>query len=453
VETAFDRVARTRASGAHLETARHLALVAEHLPWRADLWEPAGRGALKGEDPQLAIEYFKQAAAVGALSQPGYLWFGEAYQVAGNPYTARQIWEAANRIFGPSHQFLARIAGLQREAKDYPALIETLKQDYQLAVLGPSDPATLTELNLEIGMLLAAVDPAAAPPYLLQVVESDPGQTAASSLAFAIQRTLPSDNPVYTRMVAGRKLASMGHWDLATYAFQAVTEAQPGYAEAWAYLGEARQHLNPPDAGAARAALEQAYALNPDSLPANALLAVYWQRQGEPEQAFPYLVNAKRVDPENPDLLVDLGAATAALGNLEEALTYLQTAIQATNGDPVYLRTLAAFCIRYNHDLLGTALPAARQALLADPYEPASLDMMGQVLYRLGDVLNAQRFLSRALSLDPDYAPVHLHLGLIYRLQGKTSQAATAFQQAIALAPDSPTADQATRLLAETNVP
>ena len=73
VETGFYWAGRTRATGAHQETARNLALVAGHLPWRTDLWEPAGREALKGGDPGLAIDCFKQAAAAGALSRTGYL--------------------------------------------------------------------------------------------------------------------------------------------------------------------------------------------------------------------------------------------------------------------------------------------------------------------------------------------------------------------------------------------
>lgn len=452
VETGFFLAGRTRDSGAHLETARNLALVAEHLPWRVDLWEPAGREALQGGDPGLAIACFKQAAAAGTLSQTGYLRFGDAYQAAGNPYSARQVWQAANRIFGPSSDALERIAALQRAAKDYPVLIETLKQSYQLAMVGPSDPVRLAGFNLELGMLLAAVDPAAAPPYLLQAAENDPGQTMARELAFAIQRALPNDNPLFTHMAAGRKLASLGHWELAAYAFQAVTAAQPSYAEGWAYLGEALQHLETPREQALEA-LEQARALDPASLPANALLAVYWRRQGQPERAYPYLLAAERLDPGNPDLLVDLGAAAAALGNLEEALAYLQSAIQASHNDPHYLRTLVAFCIDYNYDLRGLALPAARQALLDDPYQPASLDTMAQVLLRLGDVLNAQRFLLRALDLDPEYAPAHLHLGLVHRLQGQETQARAAFQQAIVLSPDSPTADQANRFLSESGSP
>ena len=43
---------------------------------------------------------------------------------------------------------------------------------------------------------------------------------------------------------------------------------------------------------------------------------------------------------------------------------------------------------------------------------------MGQVLIKLGDDLNAERFLDQAIQADPNYAPAHLHLGFLYLVRG-----------------------------------
>ena len=72
---------------------------------------------------------------------------------------------------------------------------------------------------------------------------------------------------------------------------------------------------------------------------------------------------------------------------------------------------------------------------------------MGQVLTLLGDTNSAERFLQRALQVDPDYPPAHLHLGIIYALNGETERAIQKFNMVISLAPDSPAAEQAQRLL------
>lgn len=453
VELGLRRTGRTLGFGSHLETAQHLALVAEHLPWRVSLWEPAGHYAWVGDSPELAIRYFKEAAAAGSLSLEGYLRFGDAYQFGGNLYTAVQIWEAANQIYGVSPESLTRIANAQREVKDYPALIATLKETLGLQPPGMVSPSSRSGLNFELGLLLSAYQPEAAPAYLLQSAEANPALTAANELAFTIQRALPKGNPSYTRMAAGQKLADLGEWELAALAFEGVTENQPDYVEAWAYLGEALQHVEQPDDGRAYTALEKAIQIEPQSLPANTFMALYWGRNGDPELAAEYLSAAAQLDPGNPDILVDLGAATAMLGDLEKAAAYYQAAVDQTSRNPVYLRALAAFCLRYNYNLKEIALPVAREALISTPHDPASLDLMGQLLLRLGDLLNAQRFFTRSIAQDPNYAPAHLHLGLVFSLQGYFSQAVAAYAQTISLAPGSPAATLAARLLRPSTSP
>jgi tetratricopeptide (TPR) repeat protein len=428
-------------------TARSLAVVAEHVPRRQGLWEQAGHYALMGEDAESAILYFKEAATAGELSLDGYLEFGDAYVKVGNPYTAAQIWKAANQIFGVRRDSLTRLADLQRDLGQYPELIDTLKG---LVDLQPSDPVSLStniELNYELGLLLAAQNPAAAPPYLIQAAELDPSLRDASQLAFTIQRALPNENPAYTAMAAGRKLAALNRWALATYAFQQVVNALPDYAEAWAYLGEAIQHQDEPATTEAYAALEKALVLDPLSLPANIFMALYWQRAEDPERAYHYLFMAAEIDPDNPDILVDLGAAATVLGDLESAAANYREAIELTSRNPVYLRKMVEFCLRTNYNLRELALPLARQALARDATDPASLDVMGQVFLRLGDLFSAERFLLQALQQDPAFAPTYLHLGVLYRLQDRPDLANQAFAKAISLAPESPTADQAVRFL------
>jgi Flp pilus assembly protein TadD len=92
-------------------------------------------------------------------------------------------------------------------------------------------------------------------------------------------------------------------------------------------------------------------------------------------------------------------------------------------------------------------LPAARQAVLLAPDDPACLDTLGQVFFLLGDAASAERFFDRALQADAGFAPAHLHLGLVYLQQGDSKEAVDQFTLASRLAPGSPTAEQAQRLL------
>ena len=434
------------------ELADDLVLVASSHPWRTDLWEKAGHYALESGDTDLAISSFKEAASRGCLTLQGYQSMGDAYLAAGNPYTAVQVWQAAITIHSPSETLLSKIIPVQREMED-PALVDSLKS---LLNLQQSKGAFISEIfktTSELGLLLAVENPAAASPYLLQAAELNPQNTTAGDLAFTIQRALTYQNPAYVLVFVGRELAKQGRWDLAKKAFQKTTIIQPDYAEAWAFLGESVQHLeddtneNPLDI------LEIALEIDPYSLSANLLTAAYWKRVGDPDQHYRYLINAAEIDPQNPKILVDLGDAVAVLGELEAGYDYHLEAIRITHSDPTYLRTLVDYCIRYNYLLDEVALPTAREAVIKENANAPSLDTMGQVLFRLGDIHNAHRFYTRSIIRDPDYAPAHFHLGLLYNILDQPDQAAYSFTRTIALAPETPIAYQAQLFLSGNLVP
>jgi Flp pilus assembly protein TadD len=96
------------------------------------------------------------------------------------------------------------------------------------------------------------------------------------------------------------------------------------------------------------------------------------------------------------------------------------------------------------HDV---GLPAARQAVILDGENPDNLDTLGQALFLEGDLGNAERNYQRAIELQPEHAPAHLHLGLVYMLQGERDLARQEWEQVASLAPGSPEADQAERLV------
>jgi tetratricopeptide (TPR) repeat protein len=251
-------------------------------------------------------------------------------------------------------------------------------------------------------------------------------------------------------MASGRALADLGYWELAAHAFQRVTEISPDYPDAWAYLGEARQHLDSGSQGSVRdeliPELQTALQLDPNSLAANIFAALYWGRNGQPERALEMLELAAGVDPDNPALLADLGRTLATLGDLQGAQSYYQEAIELTPNDPTYLRALAEFSLRYNYYVREIAVPTAREALSLDRDNPASLDLMGQVMLVLGDYRSAERFLNQAVGSDPTYALAHIHLGTLYLLEEDTGRAREHIDLARSFAVDPSTAEHARRM-------
>ncbi len=129
------------------------------------------------------------------------------------------------------------------------------------------------------------------------------------------------------------------------------------------------------------------------------------------------------------------------------ALSAYRAAVELEPRQADYWRLLAGFSAGYEYLLREVGLPAARRAAALDPDDPANLDMLGQVLLLLQDFANAERTFQRAVQADPGYAPGHVHLGLIYILRDERSRAREKWGLVLELAPGTPAADQAQRLM------
>jgi tetratricopeptide (TPR) repeat protein len=447
-DQALHQAARSLAAGAPGRASQAIAQAARLAPGRADLWELAGFYAFQAGDAQAAIDHLQQAAASSALSQPALVALGQAHRQLGDLPAALAAWTQALDRYGPTPQPLQLRSEIYLEQGDLPAAAADLKT---LAGLQPQDAA----LQYRLGLLLAVQDPPAAQPYLDQAAKLDARyQPAAADLRRAVLSARFAGNPAYTLLAAGRALAALGEWNPASQAFYQAILLRPDYAEAWAYLGEARQHagqgtllLHPPAAGDGLFELRKALELDPRSLSAHTFLALYFARRGGFDLALQTLRQAISLDPGNLALQVQLASLLAASGDLYQAKeTYLQ-AIERSPQDPAYARLLVQFCLDYDFEIEQTALPLARRLAARYPDDPAHLDLMAQVLIQQNDLHSARRFLERALALDPAHLAASLHLGQVYLLQGDSVRALGQLRQVVSLAPGRPEAAQAQRLI------
>jgi tetratricopeptide (TPR) repeat protein len=434
--------------GLPLRASQAVAQAAHLAPWRPDLWELAGIYAFQAGQAKPAIRYLERARASSTLSAQGLLALGQAYRQSDDLPAAIHAWEQAVSHYGPSTKALSNLSQARLEQGDVPGAIADLKN---LVELQPQDAL----LNYQLGLLLAAQDPPAAQSYLDQAAQLDIRyQAAAADLRRAVLSARFAEDPAYTLLATGRLLAALGEWSLAGRAFQQAVLLRPDYAEAWAYLGEARQHadqgtlfLPVADSSDGLDELRKALELDPNSLAAHTLLALYYTRRGSFELALETLRKAIALDPGNLSLQAQLASLLAASGDLYQAKeTYLQ-AIQRAPTDPAYARLLVQFCLDYDFEVTQTALPLARRLVGQYPDDPANLDVMAQVLIHQGDLASAERFIMRTLALDSDYATALLHLGQVRLLQGDRSDALGALSQVISLSPGSPEAAQAQRLI------
>ena len=98
---------------------------------------------------------------------------------------------------------------------------------------------------------------------------------------------------------------------------------------AGAYLLEKHWNL-------ALASYDQALSLNPDALPALRQAAAIAEQQGQLERALSYWMRAKKLEPENPEILVGFGRVCLKMDLLEDAEPALTKAASLRPGDAAY---------------------------------------------------------------------------------------------------------------------
>jgi tetratricopeptide (TPR) repeat protein len=415
----------------------HLGELVEFYPWRFDLWERLGIRAVDARQPEKAILALQQAGSEASLSNNGWLAMGDAYYQQGEYQLAAATWEALKGVSGPSTELFQRLESAYR-AEGSTEGMRSLLQAW--AEWSPAD----AQVVYRWGLWLAADQPAAGLNVLLKAAQLDPKlYPKVRILQAGINAAIASDDLAYNLLMAGRAMISLDEWEAAEAAFQKAVRINSSYADAWAFLSEARQHLGQDGLPA----LNQALALDPTSLLVQAVQAMYWQERGNLEKAEVILKKIAALEPENGVWQISLGSLEAQKGDLLAALAYYQKAVQVDEGNPVYWRELASFCVNFEVQVSEVGLPAARQAVALAGDDASNLDVLGQALAGVQDLESAQRFYQRAIQQDSQYAPAYLHLGLVYLTQGEQEQAVELLKEAVRLAPAQPAGEQAQRIL------
>jgi len=393
-------------------------------PWRSDLWELIGENEQAEGEVNEAIVDYEQALNLKGLSNQGMMALGDSYQQEGQGEKAIQIWQKALGAGGDPDEVYLRIAKQERQLKNFAGEIQTL-HSWQLA-----KPLNAW-IPYELGLLQAASQPQAALALLKQAAVLDTSYAGKiKPLQSSIEQALQQSDRGYQEVVIGRSLSGLGEWDLAEQAFQQATVNDPNYAEAWAFLGEALQQTGQNGSTDLQTALK----LNPNSVVAQALIAVQLRQQGRGDLALVYLREAAEEEPEQGIWQVEMGNILVDMGDMTSAMEHYNQAVQIEPNNAVFWQDLAQFCAANQIEVRDTGLPAARQALMLDQNSAAGLDTMGVVLHTLGDLTSAEKFLERALQADGSYAPAYLHIGQVYLDEGRPDLAYAPLNQAARLA-------------------
>jgi tetratricopeptide (TPR) repeat protein len=422
----------------------YLAEAAQYFPWMVELNKIAAQYALQSEDPKSAIQYLERPGTISHLNTDDLLLLGDAYYESGDVFMAEAIWKRVTQLIDsiPAYQ---RLADAYLHQGDYISATAILKDMLSL------DPSN-THLYYQLGLLYSVSNPLQALPFLAQAEQIDISNAQKAGVLHDKIRTANLfEEPAYTLLMVGRQLANWGEWQWAQVAFERAVTVRPNYADAWAFLAEARQQvaftLTGQHTPVGLSDLELALQLDHNSVLALTLMGIYWERQEDYSQAQQYIQQAINLNPKDPYLLAELGNTLSKAGDLPAAQFTYESAIQLAPQDPLFYRQLAEFALQNQIQIRELALPAARQAIILNPQDASSLDVMAQVMLMLLDYQSAERYSQQAVQADPYFSPAYLHCGLAYLYQGQGELAQQWFSRAESLDPKSWVASQASRFL------
>ncbi|GAB3681626.1 tetratricopeptide repeat protein [Salinisphaera aquimarina] len=138
--------------------------------------------------------------------------------------------------------------------------------------------------------------------------------------------------------------------------------------------------------------------------------------------------------PDNAELLYGRSMAYERLDRIRAAEADLQTLLANEPDDARALNALGYLLTNHSRDF-DQALAYIEQALESEPDNPAILDSLGWVHYRLGHLRKARRYLEHAYRVFPD-GEVAAHLGEVLWKQGERDAARQVWQDALADDPD-----------------
>ena len=437
--TGYSAVRRAEAEFAaqnYASAAESFEQAARLLIWRDDLWERAGIAAALNKNPTEAIDYFQHTSS---LTEEGWMWLGFSHYYLGDLDLAITTFEQGLQFYD-SPDLYSLLALAYRQQKNWEAERDALENQLLLdATLAPYATSSRRPFGnagergdvyarYRLGLLLMVLAPEQALTNLMLASSLDPEtDPAVQTLRAALNLSATQPDASQQMVTIGRALGLVQEWNLSIAAFEKAITLNAENAEAWAWLGEAKQHtgaaLSESKSQAGIVELDRAVTLDHTSVVVRALRGLYWNRQGKYSQMLAEYLLAAEYEPTSPAWQAEIGNAYLKRGDLAAALTAYQRATELAPDESTYWRLLAVFCAENGVYLEDVGLPAAQKAVQLAPDDPFALDALGWSYLSSGRYANAEQTLLDVIKRFPDHLSAHIHLAMTYLAQGNRAAA------------------------------
>ncbi len=422
--------------GEYARAAEAFGSAAPKLGWRPQLWEMAGMAAFQAGEYDAAVQMLGVARERQVLSAMGWEVLGSSLWASSRPDLALNTWLAGTQAHPDAPELWDRLAGAYHAQREYAFEQTALQRRLELQ----NDAGA----QYRLGLLLVGWDDEGALTALEEAARLDAQVIPAqSTLKAAIAAAGVQGNDSERLVVIGRSLGLVEEWALAARAFGEAVRKDDTNAEARAWLGEARQHID--ENG--REDLDAALRLAPNNSIVHTLRGLYWRRNGDLGMSLAEYSRAAQLEPQNAGLQSLLGEAYGAAGDLVSALDAYENAVELAPEESSHWRLLALFSAENEIQVLDVGVAAGLKAVELAPQDPRALDALGWAYAQAGYLVKAEGALKQAVDAAPQYGPAHLHLGITYLRWGQNDLAREQLSEAQRVDPAGAAGEAASRLL------
>ena len=217
--------------------------------------------------------------------------------------------------------------------------------------------------------------------------------------------------------------------DAAMAKLKEVSAAEEGHFVAHNLLGEL--HLTEKNYDTAIEQLEKAIELNPSwPIPYRNIATIYAATE-RGEDAISWLNVGIEATKGAPLLVTTLASFLEKTGDLDSAIEQYENVLREQPNSAIAANNLAMLLIEYRDDT--DSWKRARELVtpLRNAKQPAYLDTVGWIEYKLGEHDQAVLFLEKAVGAAPDAAIMSYHLGMAYLAQGNEVEARDHLSKAV----------------------
>jgi tetratricopeptide (TPR) repeat protein len=170
-----------------------------------------------------------------------------------------------------------------------------------------------------------------------------------------------------------------------------------------------------------------ALSLSPGCVACYQTLAQIADRQDNSEKALAYLVAAKKLAPQDPEVLFEFGKVCLERNLVDDALSALSKAVELQPDNDSYVYVLGSANVARDH--LPEALGLFQQLLQKHPHDAILTYAIGAVYYLQGKYSEAEALLKESLAAEPKQVAASYYLGLTYDAIGDDDRAIPIFRE------------------------